>query len=600
MKELLHYFRKFHAFAGRRLYINLIGMVLISFIEGVGIYLLVPMLSLMGSFHLNLGSIPYIDRLMGPIESIPEQARLPLILLVYVVLIIGQALLQRMLQLQNSRMNQGFIQLLRLDIYQRLLASGWHFFVRKRKSDFYHMLTTELGRVASGTVQAMTFLTSAVFTAIQIGLAFLLSAKLTLLVIACGVGFVLFSRRFVRSAKRLGGRMSELSQGYFAAVNDSFSGIKDIKSNRLESTQLQWFQDLNRQMEENANQFVRNQSMSQFVYKTASALLIVLFVFVSFELLHVQTEQLVMIVLIFTRLWPRFTSLQSSAEQMVSAVPAYRGLLELTRECTEAREAEVELALREPNREPLTIRQSIVCRGVAFRYDPHSPTYALKNIHLAIPANRTTAIVGRSGAGKSTLIDVLIGLFQPEEGEVLIDGVPLTGDKLSAYRRSISYVSQDPFLFHASIRNNLKMVAPDATEEEIWQALTFAAAKDFVSRLPQGIDTVLGDRGVRLSGGERQRIVLARAILRKPSILVLDEATSALDNENEAKIQEALDQLKGNLTIVIIAHRLSTIRNADQVVVIDQGTVIQQGEYLQLSKEAKGVFSQLLAYQAKA
>ncbi|MCC3376010.1 ABC transporter ATP-binding protein [Cohnella sp. REN36] len=598
MKELIFYFKKLHASAGIWLYINLIGMILISSLEGIGIYLLVPMLSIMGSFNVDLGSIPYVDRVMSALHRIDPGVQLPLLLGIYAVIIIGQALLQRLQQMQSSRINQTFIRLLRLDIYQQLLASSWHFFVRKRKSDFYHILTNELARVAVGTVQAMTFLTSIVFTVIQIGLALVLSAKLTLLVLACGIGFVLFSRRFVRSAKRLGARMTDLSQGYFAAVNDSFNGIKDIKSNRMEATQLQWFRRLNRQMEDNANQFVRNQSMSQFFYKVASALLIVLFVFVSFEVMHVKTEQLVMIVLIFTRLWPRFTSLQNSIEQMVAAIPAFRSLNDLHRECEAVKEMDIEAQASQTER--FEIRHSLVCQNVSFRFDRQSPVYALQDIELTIPANRTTAIVGKSGAGKSTLIDVLIGLFEPERGAVLIDGVPLSRDKLTSFRNSISYVSQDPFLFNASIRDNLTMVAPNAGESELWQALTFAAARDFVEKLPQGLDTVLGDRGIRLSGGERQRIVLARAMLRKPSILVLDEATSALDNENEAIIQKALDRLKGSLTIVVIAHRLSTIRNADQVVVVEQGQIIQQGEYVQLSKESKGMFSRLLAYQAEA
>ena len=170
--------------------------------------------------------------------------------------------------------------------------------------------------------------------------------------------------------------------------------------------------------------------------------------------------------------------------------------------------------------------------------------YALENINIQIPANHMTAIVGPSGAGKSTLIDLLMGLNQPEKGEVLIDGIPLTNDNLLSLRRSISYVPQDPFLFNATVRENLLMIEPNASEEQIWEALEFSSAAEFVKKLPQGLDTLIGDRGIRLSGGERQRIVLARAILRKPSILVLDEATSALDTENERKIQEAIESLK--------------------------------------------------------
>jgi len=571
---------------------------MISLIEGAGIYMLVPMLSVVGGFSFDISGIPLLNRLAEQAERIADAYRLPLILLIYAALIVSQALLVRMQQNQNSRINQGFIAALRMDIYRQLLASKWHFFVKKRKSDFNHILTTELARAAAGTVQIMNFLTSVVFTVIQITVALMLSPALTFLVLFCGAVFLFFSRHFVKRAKLLGGRMTDLSKGYFAAVSDSFNGIKDIKSNQLETTHMNWFGKLNRQMEENGNLFTRNQSLSQFYYKVTSVFLIVAFVIISYEVLHAKTEQLVIIILIFTRLWPRFTALQNSVEQMMSAVPAYRGLIELQQECAEAREGLVDPT--KAREEAFLLRNSIVFQDVSFRFNRDEPQFALADINLKIPVNRTTAIVGRSGAGKSTLIDILTGLFQPETGTVLVDGAPLTGEILSAFRKSISYVPQDPFLFNASIRDNLMMVAPEAGEEELWEALSFAAAIDFVQKLPQGIDTLLGDRGVRLSGGERQRIVLARAILRKPSVLVLDEATSALDNENEYRIQNALDRLKGSLTIIVIAHRLTSIHNADQVIVLDKGTIIQQGEYRQLSSEKRGLFSQLLSRQAEA
>ncbi|WP_367764366.1 ABC transporter ATP-binding protein, partial [Bacillus proteolyticus] len=248
---------------------------------------------------------------------------------------------------------------------------------------------------------------------------------------------------------------------------------------------------------------------------------------------------------------------------------------------------------------PMQIEQSIECQNISFRYNKENAVYSLKDINLHIPVNCMTAISGRSGAGKSTLIDIIMGLMQPESGQLLIDNKPLTSKDLLSLRKSISYVPQDPFLFNASIRDNLRMVEPNASEEQLWEALEFSASAEFVSRLSQGLDTLIGDRGVKLSGGERQRLVLARAILRKPSILVLDEATSALDAENEAKIQEALERLKGSMTIIVIAHRLSTIRKADQVIVMDQGQIIQHGSFAQLAKDESGLFSSLLGQQAK-
>jgi len=248
------------------------------------------------------------------------------------------------------------------------------------------------------------------------------------------------------------------------------------------------------------------------------------------------------------------------------------------------------------NEETLYMNKMIECKNVFFKYNENNTSFVLQDINLQIPAYRTTAIVGQSGAGKSTLVHILMGLNRPQAGEVLIDGISLTDDQILALRKTISFVPQDPFLFNTSIRNNLLLMNPEAPEEHLWAALEFAAA-DFVKELPEGLDTPIGDRGIRLSGGERQRIVLARAILRNPSILVLDEATSSLDSDNEMKIQMALERLKGKMTIIVIAHRLSTINNADQVIVLDKGRILQKGEYVQLANDNEGIFQKFLKKQ---
>lgn len=599
VKDLFYYIRKMQRVAGARLYLNLFLTLLISLLDGIGLYMIIPLLSIVGVFQANMDGIPLISSLLDLIDSWSLELGLVSVLVLYVVIVGGQALLQRSQALLNSRILQSFIRTLRMETYQGLVQAKWEFFLRKRKSDFNHVMTNELGRVNQGTFLFLQMISSFLFTMIQIGLALWLSPMLTMIVLISGGLLAWFGRKFIKKSKRIGEQTTELSKHYFAGISEHFNGIKDIKSNRLERSHMNWFNDLSRKMENNFIQFGKMNSLSQMIYRLSSVVLIAGFVYLAIEVLKTPTEQLMIIVLIFSRLWPRFISIQSNTEQLVSNLPAFQVMRKLEMEYESNKEVGDTATSSHAGR--VDLQTGMVCRDVDYRYDSSESVYALRDINVHIPANRMTAIVGKSGAGKSTLMDMLMGLIQPEHGEVLVDGVSLRDEhQLMSLRSSIGYVAQDPFLFNESIRDNLMLVAPSAKDSELWEALKFSASEEFVRRLPQGLDTVIGDRGIRLSGGERQRIVLARAILKRPAILVLDEATSALDSENEQLVQEALARLKGRMTIIVIAHRLSTIRNADQVIVMEQGRIIQQGGYQQLSQENKGTFRQLLNYQTGA
>jgi ATP-binding cassette subfamily C protein len=597
VEYLLYFTKKLHSFSGKILYMNLLGMMFVSLMEGIGILLLIPMINTSGVVTINNHLTP-ISEVFEWLHHIPEGWRLPLILFIYILLVVVQVFLQQNLTLQNMKILIGFTNHLRLETYQALLQANWVFFMKKRKSDLISALTGELGRVVNGTNLFLQFFASLIFTIVQVGIAFWLSPHITVFVLISGVFLIYLSRSLIKKANLLGSQTSEIAKSYLGGITDHFNGMKDIKSNTLEESRYNWLRTWCQKVELEQLGFQKIRNRSQFLYKITSTVLIAGFIFMSVKLFKSEPAQLLLIILIFSRLWPRFTSIQSNLEQIAASIPALKALLELQQECNNAVEI-TNVGQQYKYVKPMLIAEKIECQNVYFRYSEDEPLYALKNINLEIPANRMTAIVGRSGAGKSTLIDLLMGLIQPESGEVLIDGVSLTNGHLLSLRRSISYVPQDPFLFNGSIRENMLMVEQDASEEQIWEALEFSAVADFVKKLPQGLDTLIGDRGVRLSGGERQRLVLARAILRNPAILVLDEATSALDTENEAKIQEALEQLKGKMTILVIAHRLSTIRHADQVIVLDEGRIVQTGKFGQLASEKKGLFSRLLGSQQK-
>ncbi|RDI45700.1 ABC transporter ATP-binding protein [Falsibacillus pallidus] len=580
MKPLFQFAKKLHHFSGKIVYYNLLGMVFISLLEGIGIILLIPMIHAAGILQLNGSGSFYMAKFNELIHPIPVQFRLPIFLGIYIILVFLQSSVQRKLTIRSVKIQQEFSSKLRRDLYKDILDVNWGFLLSKRKSELVNSLTSDIARVTSGINLLLQFCSAVIFTTIQVGIAFMLSAKLTLLIVIFGMLIVFLSKRFLKKSRSIGKQTSEISLNYLSGITDQINGIKEIKSNHLEKTQLKWMKLLTQQMMDEQIEYITLKTSSQSFYKLSSAILVSFFLLISLTLFQSSSQELMLILVIFSRLWPRFTIIQANLEQIFTAMPAFSTVQKLQEDCLAAKET---IGVNEGELKNLKIVQGFELKNIYFRYNTQIPSYTLEDITIKIPVNTMTAIIGHSGAGKSTLIDILMGLNKAEKGEVLIDQMPLTSQNILSLRKSLSYVPQDPFLFNGTIRENLLLVSPSASEEEIWQSLHFAAADEFVEDLPRGLDTVIGDRGMKLSGGERQRIVLARALLRKPSILVLDEATSALDSENESKIQEAIDQLKGSMTIIVIAHRLSTIKNADQVIVLDHGKAVQQEIYAKFS-----------------
>lgn len=241
------------------------------------------------------------------------------------------------------------------------------------------------------------------------------------------------------------------------------------------------------------------------------------------------------------------------------------------------------------------VKGAVLFDNVHFRYSPHTPE-VLKGLSIDVPAGETHAIVGATGSGKSTVVKLLLRLYEPTSGTVSVDGQPLETLTFSSLRKSMGFVAQDVFLFHGTVRENLVYGRPDATDEEVFKAAELAEAATFIEAMPQGYDTLVGERGQKLSGGQRQRLTIARAILRDPAILVLDEATSAVDNETEAAIQRSMARVSEGRTTIVIAHRLSTVRHAHRIHVMEAGQVIESGTHDELV-ELGGLYAALWRVQ---
>ena len=285
-------------------------------------------------------------------------------------------------------------------------------------------------------------------------------------------------------------------------------------------------------------------------------------------------------------LWP-LTNLAETVDLYERAMASTRRILDLI---------ETPVAIRDiaGARDLPTVRGEIVIENLGFAYESGRPV--LQDINIRIPAGDTVAFVGQTGSGKTSLVKLLLRFYSPDEGRILLDGEPIDELKLASLRGCVGMVSQDVFLFQGSVRENIAYGSPDASDEVVWAAADAAEAAEFIRLLPQGLDTMIGERGQKLSGGQCQRLSIARALMKDPAILILDEATSAVDNETEAAIQRSLARIAETRTTIVIAHRLSTIVHADRIYVMDKGQIVESGTHQQLV-DREGLYAALWSVQ---
>ena len=307
---------------------------------------------------------------------------------------------------------------------------------------------------------------------------------------------------------------------------------------------------------------------------------------------HLEVSQLLTFLLYTTFIGASIAGLGEMYGKVQSTLGASERILEILDETPEPTHAEPATGLV-----PASIRGDIRYEHVAFRYPTRPDVPVLQDINFSIAAGEKIALVGPSGAGKSTIAGLLMQFYPLSGGHIIIDGHEAADYDLTALRRHIGIVPQETLLFGGTIRENIAYGRPNATDGQIVEAAERANAWRFIQAFPEGLDTLVGDRGIKLSGGQRQRVAIARAILKNPAILILDEATSSLDSESEQLVQSAMDELMQNRTSIIIAHRLSTIRKVDKILVIDGGRIVEQGTHDELSEREGGLYANLLRLQ---
>lgn len=579
------YLRVVRQHADRRMLLSLLVVIGLGLVEVSGLALLLPLLSIVGVPQADPTATGLIHKVQAWSMHLPFIGLLGIFLGLVVIQTLAKLVLSRL----STRLRVNFTRFLWQRLHDALIAADWSVFLRLRGSDIVRAFTGEVTQAAGGLAQLVSLASSLVLALVQIVVALILSPVVTLIALGVGAVVVLVTRPLARHAREESER-SQVDRGALAAnITDHVAGLKIGKSHAAEGRHAAVFNEVADVIGRRQMRMAELQARSRARFNLIAAFSLCLVLGYAVQFQHMRGAELIVMAILFTRLVGRMMSLQAGTQRLAFVFPAFHQIEALRNDWIESAETPPD-----PTAPALTLRNRLRLTRVHYRY-PQADRPALNGVSLDLPAGKTTALCGHSGAGKSTLADLVLGLIAPTAGNVTVDGTPLTGAAVRSWRLSVAYVPQDVFLFNDTIRENLHWLSPDATEDELWRALEDAAAADLVRRLPQGLDTIVGDRGVRLSGGERQRLALARAMLRNPSLLVLDEATSALDHANEQLIRTAIERLHGTMTILIIAHRLSTIRHADQIVVLETGRIVQSGSWHELAADENKPFAQMIA-----
>lgn len=541
-----------------------------SLLDGVGILLLVPMLE---SLNQSGGAAnPIIEAFRAFFGFFGLDFSLEGLLVIFFVLVVLRAALSIVRIRQNTRLQNDLVDKVRRRCYSALLRAKWRWLVAGRRSDHATALMTEVDQVGTGLYFGVQLIGTAITMSAYLLAAFTLSWAACLITMLTGLVIFFLLKGLRGQALQLGQRMATAQRAMMGNVQESLAGIKLAKILGTETSYLDGFESHMRAIRDENLAFQVNQTRATALYQITGSFLLACFLYLGIKVLAIPMATLLTLVFIFSRLLPMFSSTQQQYQYWLHALPSVERCYRLIEQ------AEAQAEPDEGRREPIArVERVIELEHAVVRYTGRTEP-ALDDVSLRLESRTTTAVMGESGAGKSTLADVLMGLLDLDAGRLRVDGRDISGPALIDWRNSVSYVPQDAFLFNDSIRRNLLWGDLQASDTDLAQALQRAAA-EFVFALPLGLDTLVGDGGVLLSGGERQRIALARALLKKPALLILDEATSALDRGNEARIRQAIENLHGDLTVLIIGHRLPTLEHADHIIVMDKGRIKAQGTW---------------------
>ena len=579
------------------LLLGLLATLLASLLDGVTVVILVPLLkALFGTAGALAGQGTMLergtDRFLGPLVAglAPREAAARFVLILLLALVVKNVMQYAANQLSVA-VQEGLVRDLRIRLYRHLLSLDLDFFQRTRAGQLISGVMVDADRVKQAVTASLAALfQNAVVIVTTIAIMAFISPRLTLITLAAAPILVLGIRALLTRLRRHSRLWHQEQAELTATVTERLGAMKLIRAYGGEEVEAAFFADQASRYRKRVQRTQRYSSMTSPVSEVFGGLLLILIIWAaanpSITGVTLGAGATIGFLVAALKIMSPIKSIsQFPASWAIAVTSAERvfGILDQPA-------AEVDA----PNARPAVFERDIVFDHVSFAFEAGNPV--LRDVSFTVPKGSVTAIVGPSGAGKTSLLELLPRFHDPASGEVRLDGVALPGFTRASLRSLLGVVSQDTVLLNDTVRANIAYGRPGASAESVASAARAANAAEFIAQLPQGYDTLLGERGTRLSGGQRQRIAIARALLRDPPILLLDEATSALDTESERLVQNAIERLMQDRTVLVVAHRLATVLDADEILVLDGGRLVERGSHAALVAE-NGLYRRLYDLQ---
>lgn len=549
-------------------------------LEGIGINAAIPLFSFAAGSNQKADDAisKLIENFFGFINV---KFSLKYLLIFIVALFILRAAVLIWCNYIKIKITSNYIERTQSDLFAKTLKAGWPFLLKQKLGHLQTILMTNIqnsgGLLTQISALFITFAGLLMYIVVAVNISF----KITAITIILGVVLLFIFRPIIYRLKNLGQAVEDYNRQAAHYINENILGMKTVKVSTVDDKIARIGQSYFKKFREFWLKATFLKIITDGLMQPIGLIFICLVFAIFYKTANFNFAALAAVIYLIQRMFIYFQQFQGSLQNVGETVPYLRKVIEYDRELSAHLEAD-------QGREKFEFNRSLEFNHVKFSYNESKNI--LTDVSFTVSKGETVGLIGPSGAGKTTIVDLMLRLFKPDEGQILIDGQEVERVELKDWRKNIGYVSQDIFLKNDTIVNNIKFYQDGVSDAVVEQAVKMADIYEFIKSLPDGFDSVVGERGLMLSAGQRQRIVIARVLARKPKLLILDEATSALDNESEAQIQKVISNLKGVLTIFIIAHRLSTVESCDKLLVLENGKIIEQGQPTVLLKDKESYF----------